>query len=49
VGFSFSLMNDGANFLAGPTESQEKGGFIPTEEGFSAKKRRRKSSQTARQ
>jgi hypothetical protein len=41
-------MNDGANFLAGPTESQEKRGFVPTKEGFIAKKRWRKSSQIAR-
>jgi hypothetical protein len=32
-------MNDGFNFLAGLTLSQEKERFIPKEEGFSAKEK----------
>jgi hypothetical protein len=32
-------MNDGFNFLAGLTLSQEKERFSPTEEGFSAKEK----------
>jgi hypothetical protein len=35
-------MIDGVNSLAGPAESQEKRGFVPTEEGFSAKEKMEK-------